>query len=1118
MPIRAVVSPRADALLPELIGRLQESSDDPFRRELIVVPSAAFRDWLVERLAYSLRCPDGSPGVVANVQFMLPGEFYLRVEETLQQNSPEFLSADLLTVAAHLFVLMNNQPGLVPSVEGRRDRMSTALRLAELFERYAIDRPDMLAAWASGELTDGSAPFPARHVWQCQLWKLLQKRLASSSSNAKVDSNPLRSASSWDRITIFGLEVLSARAVRVLRTLAETDDIALYGTLPGESVCRSGEFPAKKLRQGEVIRRDEFVDYVEPKHPLLRTWASSAFESAALLMSIATDVTFVPAQPARHLLGFVQEDLFNDAKLGDVKPTESITDGSIQIHRCHGPVRQVEVARDAVLHVLDADPTLTLRDVMVVSPNIERFAPLIQPIFGIPLAFQGSSERIQNLPTAMLDGGISEESSASQILLGILALIDSRCTRSEVKAFFSIEAVRKALNFDDEALIKIDRWLEQIDVRWGMNARHRERMGYPPEVKQGSWAWAAERLVAGAFVQAPEPVEFSPSVSPYDDIGSGDTETLVEFVSLLTMLEEVQKFCEVPRTMSEWSMVLQGVATRLIPADDDFIDDADDAREVLNRIQQLSDVTGNEQLAPREIRSILSSQFQLRRKPVRRWADVVRAGDLGRLRGIPSRVVVILGLDDAALAGGARDGDDILADAPRIGERDRRADDRLALLATVAAAERLIITADGFSVTTNAEVPSSIPQIELIEAIRLSAGKRSFEASALKRPLVVSHSRQLSNPINLGVETDRELPSVMEFHGKPWTFDVSAGVLAGASRRQVADRRGFAALDLPPLNDGEISRDVLISDLVDALRRPLRVLLRDRLGVVFKESDEAPEEDLMLWPNSLEWASFGREWMSLMLEGLGQREIVRRFGLEGRLPVGQIGDALASQIEQELAGMTELGGGVPTSSREVDFDIVLDRQRIRGRVSLSNDGLFFIDYARHHQSRLAEPWVTLAATVCQLGGEDIAAKVVTRSDSKKSKLQSPVLTVMRIAGESNMDRLASARQILEFVNEIRQLALCRVLPIFDRATWSAAVGAKQAAIKTDLERDLEKPEYRWTRYLPTLKDLLEIDADDVDGGESAPMTLGFLGYSRKLTDCLSSTTIIEIEQEEDGDE
>ncbi len=63
-------------------------------------------------------------------------------------------------------------------------------------------------------------------------------------------------------------------------------------------------------------------------------------------------------------------------------PLLEADDDSIRVHSCHGRGRQVEVLRDAILHLLEDDPTLEPRDIIVMCPDIENFAPLIQATFG----------------------------------------------------------------------------------------------------------------------------------------------------------------------------------------------------------------------------------------------------------------------------------------------------------------------------------------------------------------------------------------------------------------------------------------------------------------------------------------------------------------------------------------------------------------------------------------------------------------------------------------------------------------------------------------------------------------------------------------------------------------
>ena len=59
------------------------------------------------------------------------------------------------------------------------------------------------------------------------------------------------------------------------------------------------------------------------------------------------------------------------------------TDLSVQVHACHGTARQVDVLREVLVGLLEDDPTLEPRDILVMCPDIETYAPLISAGFGL---------------------------------------------------------------------------------------------------------------------------------------------------------------------------------------------------------------------------------------------------------------------------------------------------------------------------------------------------------------------------------------------------------------------------------------------------------------------------------------------------------------------------------------------------------------------------------------------------------------------------------------------------------------------------------------------------------------------------------------------------------------
>ena len=118
--------------------------------------------------------------------------------------------------------------------------------------------------------------------------------------------------------------------------------------------------------------------------------------------------------PVEHrrdtLLARIQADIRAESRAGgpaapgaqDSRPMLDERDESLRVHSCHGRARQVEVVRDAILHALQEDPTLEPRDVIVMCPDIETFAPLIHATFGAGEAPEG--EQLETLPADVPPG------------------------------------------------------------------------------------------------------------------------------------------------------------------------------------------------------------------------------------------------------------------------------------------------------------------------------------------------------------------------------------------------------------------------------------------------------------------------------------------------------------------------------------------------------------------------------------------------------------------------------------------------------------------------------------------------------------------------------------------
>jgi len=83
------------------------------------------------------------------------------------------------------------------------------------------------------------------------------------------------------------------------------------------------------------------------------------------------------------LLSSIQTDMLHLRGVGtDVtRQTLSPDDSSIQIHSCHSPLREVEVLYDSMLRFFETYEGLEPRDILVLTPDIETYAPYISAVF-----------------------------------------------------------------------------------------------------------------------------------------------------------------------------------------------------------------------------------------------------------------------------------------------------------------------------------------------------------------------------------------------------------------------------------------------------------------------------------------------------------------------------------------------------------------------------------------------------------------------------------------------------------------------------------------------------------------------------------------------------------------
>ena len=139
------------------------------------------------------------------------------------------------------------------------------------------------------------------------------------------------------------------------------------------------------------------------------------------------------------------------------------------MHSCHGPARQIDVLREVLLGLLADDPTLEPRDIVVMCPDIETYAPLIVADFGLG-ELAGDTHPAHRLRVKLADRSLTQTNPLLGVAAELLAIAGSRVTASQVLNLAQAAPVRARFGFTDDDLDTITDWVRQANIRWGFDA------------------------------------------------------------------------------------------------------------------------------------------------------------------------------------------------------------------------------------------------------------------------------------------------------------------------------------------------------------------------------------------------------------------------------------------------------------------------------------------------------------------------------------------------------------------------------------------------------------------------------------------------------------------------
>ena len=881
-------SNRLEVLAEALAGLMRQPPPGPgssvFLPEIVIVQSRGMERWLTHQIASRL-------GIAMQIDFPFPVRFaqtLLGIVRDPASNATESRQwhRDLMP-----WQILSLLPALLPRASfaalaqyvAGETRALKELQLAQqisvTFDRYIAYRPEMLMEWARSGASE-SAP------WQAQIWhRLVAERGVPNLPELAVGLRDRIARAAIappvvaPRVSVFGLSQLPPLYLGLLGDLSRSIDVHWFQMEPTDLYW--GEI--KSLREQErIVRRaggrSPEALHLETGHPLLASMGrlGRGFSRALLELEPMAEHDLFDAPVRRSLLGHLQANVFELNATSAEKVVIAPEDRSIQVHCCHSPMRELEVLCDQLLAMFEADRSLAPRDILVSAPDMERYAPYIEAVFG------ASEAGATAIPFSIADRTARAENCVTDSFLQILELAGSRFAAPTVLALLETRAIHKSFGLTESDLDRIRTWIERTAIRWGIDADHRATFGLP-EFGENSWRAGLRRLLLGYALPGDGRTLFAETL-PVPEIEGDFAQVLGSFVEFAEALFAANESLSHARPLEEWTKTLRDILHTFFDESEESAAEMRQLRATLDLFTTIQRDAGfDTPVALEVVRAHLVHAVEGLESGNGFLAGGVTFCALKPMRSIPFKVVCLIGMDDTAFPRhDSPPGFDRIAENPRPGDPSRRDDDRQIFLeALLSARETLYLSYCGLSPKDDSESPPSVVVSELLDHVR------SEFVLADGSTLVDRHPLQAFSP--------------RYFEGKREWFSYSAENFRACVRMREtrAAPPPFAATLLDPPEP--VWREVDLAQLASFFANPARYFLRQRLGM--RLPDEAAPLDERE-PMTLE--GLGRyqlEW-DLARAELAGGEVLESTGLArsaGSLPAGWIGELAQRDMRKGLA-------------------------------------------------------------------------------------------------------------------------------------------------------------------------------------------------------------------------
>ena len=502
-------------LLVKKLSSVLSNENELFAPTFICIGHSSSKDWLIEELVQQI-------DIVGNCVFQKQHELIDMIHTSLIGNisKKELYHSDHLQWFIYSILRSSDFRTAFPEISVYYEddsfmQYTLAEKITGLFSSYQETAIDLIDSFNS------DLNVLLHFDWQQYIWKELQRITENKFSSLpkvyreideilKIEERQKYLLTKIPNIHIYGDLNYTPEFIQFLSTIGKYTNVSIYR-----------------------------INFFNDKNTSRFVKNNNTFSNNNNLLFAGIEADFLEDNSIllkETLLGRVQDEIEKGELETDFNYKND--DDSIKIANCFTEYREVEALWHYLIDQFDKNKDLALRDICVIVPNIDKYAPAIKAVFknekvSLNYTFYDSSSKIQDSPF--------------KALIALYDFDSDEFTSKQVFSLLEFKYIRERFGFIEDLSI-IKKAIDDASIFHGYDGDEKFETQYI------SWKHGLKRLIIGSCIEKSDEIindigeSFYP-VSEFEDQSLYELIKLNQFVEFLYCFSEERK---AERTLAEW--------------------------------------------------------------------------------------------------------------------------------------------------------------------------------------------------------------------------------------------------------------------------------------------------------------------------------------------------------------------------------------------------------------------------------------------------------------------------------------------------------------------------------------------------------------------------------------